>query len=90
MQKPAQGSGAVRDPITAVAAAPHMLLVGRSSGLVQCYSLPDLTLAGEALTDCSICGQVTLNGQLDGANASFQEWLRMWFFDWKSPRQKLL
>ena len=79
MQKPAQGSGAVRDPITAVAAAPHMLLVGRSSGLVHCYSLPDLTLAGEAVTDCSIFGQVTLTSKLDGANASFQEWLHSCF-----------
>ena len=81
MQKPAQGAGAVRDPITAVAAAPHMLLVGRSSGLVHCYSLPDLNLAGEALTDCSICGQVTLTSKLDGANTCA--------FDWKPPRQKL-
>ena len=31
---------------TAIAAAPHMLLIGRSSGEVYCYTLPDLVSAG--------------------------------------------
>ena len=36
----------VQDPITAVAAAPHFLLLGRKSGAVMAYSLPDVALRG--------------------------------------------
>ena len=46
-----QGS---KDPITAVTAAPHMLLIGRSSGDVVVYTLPDLVPAGNAaISDCN-------------------------------------
>lgn len=40
-----QGS---KDPITAVTAAPHMLLIGRSSGDFVVYTLPDLVPVGNA------------------------------------------
>lgn len=39
-----------KDPITAVAAAPHMLLIGRSSGDVFVYTLPELVPAGNPTT----------------------------------------
>ena len=46
-----QGS---KDPITAVTAAPHMLLIGRSSGDVVVYTLPDLVPAGNAaISNCN-------------------------------------
>ena len=38
-----QGS---RDPITAVTAALHMLLIGRASGEILVFTLPDLVPAG--------------------------------------------
>ena len=41
-----RGGEGTSNPITAVAAAPHMLLIGRSSGEVRCYTLPDLVSAG--------------------------------------------
>lgn len=42
-----EGFSGSRDPITAVAAAPHMLLIGRTSGEVLVYTLPDLVPAGK-------------------------------------------
>ena len=44
LQRGGEGSS---NPITAIAAAPHMLLIGRSSGEVHCYTLPDLVSAGK-------------------------------------------
>ncbi|KAL3151657.1 hypothetical protein ABBQ38_012645 [Trebouxia sp. C0009 RCD-2024] len=44
-----QGS---KDPITAVTAAPHMLLIGRSSGDVIVYTLPDLVPVGTHTLRC--------------------------------------
>lgn len=47
LQRGAEGVEGTHNPITALAAASHMLLVGRSSGEVQCYTLPDLVAAGK-------------------------------------------
>ena len=47
LQRGAEGAEGTHNPITALAAASHMLLVGRSSGEVQCYTLPDLVAAGK-------------------------------------------
>lgn len=46
LQRGVNGFQGTQDPITAVTAAPHMLLIGRSSGDVLCYTLPDLVSAG--------------------------------------------
>ena len=43
-----EGFSGGRDPITAVTAAPHMLLIGRTSGEVLVYTLPELVPAGNA------------------------------------------
>lgn len=48
VQRGVEGLQGGRDPITAVAAAPHMLLIGRASGEVLVYTLPDLVPAGNA------------------------------------------
>ncbi|KAL0027242.1 hypothetical protein WJX77_006308 [Trebouxia sp. C0004] len=47
-----RGSEGTSNPITAIAAVPHMLLVGRSSGEVHCYTLPDLVPAGKHTLRC--------------------------------------
>ena len=52
------------NPITAVAAAPHMLLIGRSTGEVYCYTLPDLVSAGEPVSICAWCMSWSLDSQL--------------------------
>ena len=46
LQRGANGFQGTQDPITAVTAAAHMLLIGRSSGDILCYTLPDLVSAG--------------------------------------------
>ena len=46
LQRGMEGFSGSRDPITAVTAAPHMLLIGRTSGEVLVYTLPDLMPAG--------------------------------------------
>lgn len=52
VQRGVEGLQGGRDPITAVAAAPHMLLIGRTSGEVLVYTLPDLVPAGNAMLPC--------------------------------------
>ena len=46
LQRGMEGFSGSRDPITAVTAVPHMLLIGRTSGEVLVYTLPDLVPAG--------------------------------------------
>lgn len=48
LQKGVESFQGSKDPITAVTAAPHMLLIGRSSGDVIVYTLPDLVPVGDA------------------------------------------
>lgn len=57
MQRGVDASPGTKDPITAVTAAPHMLLIGRSSGEVLCYTLPDLVPAGNGTfsVNASLC-----------------------------------
>ena len=47
MQRGFGMSQAGHDHVTAITAAPHLLLVGHSSGQVLTYNLPDLTPAGQ-------------------------------------------
>lgn len=61
-----RGGESDANPITAVAAAPHMLLIGRSTGEVNCYTLPDLVPAGERVwpSTCAWCMTWSLDSQL--------------------------
>ena len=61
-----RGAESNANPITAVAAAPHMLLIGRSTGEVNCYTLPDLVSAGKRVwpSTCARCMSWVLDSQL--------------------------